>query len=330
MSASENQEYFKKRIQELESKLSGMKLELENARFQHESESEKRRFYQLIADFAFGWELWFDPKGQIKYCSPSCYDLTGFTSNQIIGSSGIKELLVYEIDRIKYAGFLEGALNQVLVNQSLEFRILTRTKQLRWCIMSVRGVYDEKGKYLGIRASVQDTTRLKNAMGHISELEKGKEFELRTKQRLQSELELKDRELVSFLLQLSQKNELISKSANLLKKGKLGDDKHIKIVLEQLEEILKGNSVQTPDWVMIEKQMEKSHPGFLNRLQTKYPVISVKDQKLCCYIRLGLSSKEISGLLNITPKSVEIARVRLRQKLQLPSKIRLSTFIMQF
>jgi DNA-binding CsgD family transcriptional regulator len=191
-------------------------------------------------------------------------------------------------------------------------------------------VYDEKGKYLGIRASVQDTTRLKNAMGHISELEKGKEFELRTKQRLQSQLELKDRELVSFLLQLSQKNELINKSANLLKKRKRGDDKHIKIVLEQLEEILKSNSVQTPDWVLIEKQMEKSHPGFLNRLQTKYPVISIKDQKLCCYIRLGLSSKEISGLLNITPKSVEIARVRLRQKLQLPSKIRLSTFIIQF
>ena len=100
---------------------------------------------------------------------------------------------------------MKGALSQSLLSQSLEFRILTRTKQIRWCVMNVRGVYDEKGKYLGVRASVHDISRLKNAMGHISDLEKGKEFDQRNKQRLQNQLELKDRELVSFLLQLSQK-----------------------------------------------------------------------------------------------------------------------------
>uniref|UniRef100_UPI003216FC98 PAS domain-containing protein n=1 Tax=uncultured Draconibacterium sp. TaxID=1573823 RepID=UPI003216FC98 len=330
MSSSQNQEHLKNRIRELEGQLSELKLDLENARFQSDSKNEKLRFYQLIADFTFGWELWFDPNANIKYCSPSCYDLTGFTSNQIINSSGIKELLVYEVDREKYHKFLSGALNQVLVNQTLEFRILTRTKQLRWCIMSVRGVYNEKGKYLGVRASVQDITRLKNAMGHISELEKGKEFEMRTKQRLQSELDLKDRELVSFLLQLSQKNELIVKSANLLKQAKHDDGRDLKPTFQKLEGLLKSSTVQTPDWVLIEKQMEKSHPGFLGRLKTQFPFISEKDQKLCCFVRLGLSSKEISGLLNITPKSVEIARVRLRKKLQLPSKVRLSSFVMQF
>lgn len=329
MSANENQDHLKMQIQELESQLSAMKLQLENTRVQCENESEKHRFYQLIADFTFGWELWFEPKGKIKYCSPSCYDLTGFSSNQIVNSSGIRELLVYEIDREKYSDFLDGALNQVLVNQSLEFRILTRTKQLRWCLMSVRGVYDKKGKYLGIRASVQDTTRLKSAMGHIFELEKGKELEMRTTQRLQSEIEVKDRELVSFLLQLSQKSELIVKAINLLSTGKRGDSKKLRSSLEQLEELLKGGAIQQLDWGMIESQIEKSHPGFLSRLQTKYPTISIKDQKLCSYIRLGLSSKEISGLLNITPKSVEIARVRLRKKLQLPQEIRLSKYILQ-
>ena len=46
-------------------------------------ERKKRQFYQLVADFTFGWEIWLEPGGKIKYCSPSCYDLTGFTSNQI-------------------------------------------------------------------------------------------------------------------------------------------------------------------------------------------------------------------------------------------------------
>lgn len=327
MSANDKQEQYKDRIRELEMELSNLKLELEDSRFHLKSESEKHTYYQLIADFTFGWELWFSPDGKIKYCSPSCYDLTGFTSNQIINSSGVLELLVYKDDETKYSEFFSGTLNQVLVNQSLEFRILTLTKQLRWCLMSVRGVYDKKGKYLGIRASVQDITRLKRAMGHIQELEKGKEFELRTKQRLQNELELKDRELVSFLLQLSQKNELFSKMSHLLTKGTDFDFKKLKSTVEQIRSLLKSGALQQLDWGVVENQIEKSHPGFFSRLQTKHPGISEKDKKLCAYIRLGLSSKEISGLLNITPKSVEIARVRLRKKLQLPYKSRLSKYL---
>lgn len=327
MSASKNTPDNRTEVLKLESRISDLKKEMEGIQFQLQEDSRKLDFYRFIADFTFGWELWFEPKGEIKYCSPSCYDLTGFTANQIINSSGIKELLVYESDRVKYTDFVNGALNQELVIQSLEFRILTRTKQLRWCIMNVRGVYDKQGRYLGVRASVQDISRLKNAMGHITELEKGKEFEVRTKQRLQSELDLKDRELVSFLLQLSQKNELISKAINLLEKNKHSSNSTR--VLNELKTMLKGGSVLPFDWDMVQQQIEKSHPGFMGRLISKHPAISNNDQKLCAYIRLGLSSKEISGLLNITPKSVEVARVRLRKKLQISSKIRLSNYISQ-
>ena len=320
---------YKNKISQLEAELSELKIELENVRFQHEGESDKRLFYQLIADFTFGWELWFEPNEKIKYCSPSCYDLTGFTANEIVYSSGIQNLLVYDLDKSKYTEFLSDALNHVLVNQSLEFRILTRTKQLRWCMMSVRGVYDKQGRYLGIRASVHDITRLKKAMGHIQELEKGKEFESRTKQRLQTELELKDRELVSFLLQLSQKNELIAKVANLLKNRNSSKSVTLRSTIDKLNVLLGSNVLQQIDWRMIENQMEKLHPGFLRRIEVKHPAISVKDKKLCSYIRLGLSSKEISGLVNITPKSIEIARVRLRKKLKLPHNIRLVNYLAQ-
>ena len=105
--------------------------------------------------------------------------------------AGIAALLVYDADKEDYSNFLTGALSQTLVNQTFEFRVLTRTKQLRWFMMNVRGVYNKIGKYLGIRASVIDISRLKSAMGHIFELERTKEFDSRNKQRLQTELELK-------------------------------------------------------------------------------------------------------------------------------------------
>ena len=329
MSSEENIDKYKNRIRELETQLSDIKFEITEARSLIAEETEKLRFYQLVADFAFGWELWFDPSGKIKYCSPSCFDLTGYTSNQIIASESIAELLVYQTDRDKYDEFLVQSLDQMLVNQSLEFRILTRTKQLRWCIINVRGVYDKQGKYLGIRASIQDITRLKRAMGQIQEMEAVKEFEDRTRQRLQSQLSFKDRELVSFLLQLSQKNELISKVANQLKTLKSGaTEKNIKQLL-QLLELLEINVATPIDWSMVENQLEKIHPGFFNRLQSKHPTISVKDKKLCAYLRLGLTSKEISGLQNITSKSVEIARIRLKKKLKLSDKTRIVNYLSQ-
>ena len=182
----------KNKMQELETIISELKMALEVKTEELNNERENSRFYQLIADFTFGWELWFDPKGNVKYCSPSCFDITGFSSNQII-LSNISEQLVYEPDVDRFDAFLKNSLNQLSINKSLEFRILTRTKQLRWCVINTRGVYDKAGKYMGVRASIQDITKLKRAMGSIKDLEAGKEFQNRTKQRLQTELELKDR-----------------------------------------------------------------------------------------------------------------------------------------
>ena len=329
MSSEENIDKYKTRIRELETQLSELKTEIKETKSQVDEEIEKQKFYQLIADFTFGWELWLDPSGKIKYCSPSCFDLTGYTSNQIIASNSIAELLVYQLDQYKYSEFLSNSLDQMLVNQSLEFRILTRTKQLRWCIMNVRGVYDKLGKYLGIRASIQDITRLKRAMGQIQEMEAVKELEDKTRLRLQNQLSVKDRELVSFLLQLSHKNELLSKVTNHLKAIKPAlNDKNQK-QLHQFLELLEVNATNPLDWSMVESQLEKVHPGFFNRLLLKHPSISDRDKKLCAYLRLGLSSKEISGLQNITSKSVEIARIRLRKKLKITGKIRLVNYLNQ-
>ena len=327
MPENKNDDKKQKCIHLLEEQLSEVKLQLEETRILFEEEQNKRQFYQLIADFTFGWELWFEPNGIIKYCSPSCFDLTGYSSNQIILSNNISELLVYEIDRNKFDEFIIHSLKQVGINQTLEFRILTRTKQLRWCLINARGVYDRFGKYLGVRASIQDITKLKRAMGSIRDLESGNEFQQKTKQRLKSELELKDRELVSILLQLSQKNEIISTIDNLSSSGqKAGSSKQI---LEKINQITQTKNLQKLDWSIIENQIEKLHPGFFNHLLVKHPLLTNNEKKLCCYLRLGLSSKDISGLQNISAKSVEISRVRLRKKLKINSKLRLTNYLSQ-
>lgn len=320
---------YKNQIRELESQLSELKFELEETKALLEEEQSKRQFYQLVTDFTFGWEIWLEPDGNMKYCSPSCYDLTGFTANQVIASRGIADLLVYEPDRVKFNDFLAKSLDQLLMNQSLEFRILTRHKQFRWCAMNVRGVYNKVGRYLGIRASVHDITRLKKAMGHIHDLSVAKEIENRAKLRFKTELDIKERELVSFLLQLSQKNELIALTTKQLKKIASASSKNTQEKLAGILEILENDADAPVDWDMVALQLEKLHPGFFGRLQVKHPTLTPKEKKLCAYLRLDLSSKEIAGLQNVNSKSVEIARVRLRKKLKISREIRLSRYLGQ-
>jgi PAS domain S-box-containing protein len=329
MDDEENIPNLKERIRELEKRVSDLKFDLKEIKNIHTEESKKLDFYKLIADYAYSWELWFNPSGGINYCSPSCFDLTGFTSNQIIAAEGLSELLVYEPDKQKFDEFLEQSIKQAQMNQSLDFRILTRTKQLRWCMINVRGVYDRKGKYLGIRASIQDISRLKRAMGQIQEMGAMKEVEDRNRQRLQSQLTAKDRDLVSFLLQLSTKNELISTLANKLKYIETDQPEKCRKQLNQLLEVLENNSRSQIEWPLIESQLDHIYPGFLNRLQLKHPALTFRDKKLCAYLKLGLTSKEISGLQNITSKSVEISRIRLRKKMKITGKIRLTDYLDQ-
>jgi PAS domain S-box-containing protein len=327
MSARNNPENKDSYIKELEGKISELLFELNEKQELLKTEQEQKEFYQFVADFAYGWELWFEPSGKIKYCSPSCLDMTGYTANQIMESVPLSELLVYSLDREKFDRFLADALNQLLASPSLEFRIMSRTRQIRWCSVNVRGVYNRQDRYMGIRASVQDITRLKKALGHINELSAGKELENRNRQRLKTELDIRERELVAFLLQLSRKNELIAMASQHIKKITEGVNKYNREKLDKLLELLDKSQKNSVDWNMVELQLERFYPGFTDRLFVRHPKLTPNDRKLAACLRLGLTSKEIAGLRNLTRQSVEIARVRLRKKLKLPRQIRLVNYL---
>ncbi len=73
--------------------------------------------------------------------------------------------------------------------------------------------------------------------------------------------------------------------------------------------------------------VQESNELFHSSLKEKYPKLSTKDIRLCGLIRLDLSSKEIASILNISSKSVEMNRYRLRKKMQLSGSANLSVFI---
>ncbi len=72
---------------------------------------------------------------------------------------------------------------------------------------------------------------------------------------------------------------------------------------------------------------DKIHPEFYTRLKTEHPNLNLNDQKLCAYIKMNMSAKEISQLLNIHPSSVNTSRYRLRMKLKLSKNSNLNAYI---
>ena len=72
------------------------------------------------------------------------------------------------------------------------------------------------------------------------------------------------------------------------------------------------------------------HRGFFDRLKRMYPSLTPKDLKLCAYLKMNLSTKEIATLTNVSIRGVEASRYRLRKKLELDSEINLNEFVMTY
>ncbi|MDP4227934.1 MAG: LuxR C-terminal-related transcriptional regulator, partial [Bacteroidota bacterium] len=71
-----------------------------------------------------------------------------------------------------------------------------------------------------------------------------------------------------------------------------------------------------------------SEQGFFKKLKEKYPDLTNNDLRLCSYLRMNFSTKEIARLLNISTRGVEISRYRIRRKFQLSHDVNLTEFLM--
>ncbi|MBC8485415.1 MAG: sigma-70 family RNA polymerase sigma factor [Bacteroidetes bacterium] len=97
--------------------------------------------------------------------------------------------------------------------------------------------------------------------------------------------------------------------------------------MNELINKIKANIQLERNWKDFKLHFENVHPGFFHRLNEKFSKLTPKDQKLCAYLRMNFSTKEIAQLLSITSGSAEISRIRLRKKLNLPKETNLVTFI---
>ncbi len=150
-------------------------------------------------------------------------------------------------------------------------------------------------------------------------------------EKLQSEISHKNLQLADSTLSIIRKNEVLIEIKTELEKQKeeLGP-RYPARYLQRLTTLIDRNISNDNDWTIFESLFDQAHENFFKRLKLSFPDLTQSDLKLCAYLKLNLSSKEIAPLLNIGIRGVEIRRYRLRKRLALPPEANLVEFIMKF
>lgn len=152
-----------------------------------------------------------------------------------------------------------------------------------------------------------------------------------TADKLQSELDHRNKELASSAMNLVRKIEVMSTLKESLQSYKSMPDteksgKEFQKIIKTIDKELD----QQQEWEQFAFHFDKVHNNYLQHLKDSYPSLSANDLKLCAYLKLNISTKEIAQLMNISVRGVETARFRLRKKFLLPGDVHLADFLIRF
>ncbi len=167
---------------------------------------------------------------------------------------------------------------------------------------------------------------------HQLELDRSEKEIVRLKnEQLEADVNYKNKELAGMTMDLLQRGEVLAKVKEVISALVKKHDATIENSpgFRQLIRLIREVERSDEDWAQFTMHFNHVNAGFFAALKEKYPDLTSYELKLCAYLKMNLSSKEIAQLMNITIKAVEVGRYRLRKKLQLPSETNLYGFLMQ-
>ena len=188
-----------------------------------------------------------------------------------------------------------------------------------------------------IRVKAEKERQLKEQQAQFSLEQSEREREVIRLKAEQLELQMKDSasKLADSTMNLMRKNDMLltlDTQMEELSKSVHKDEPKADITrrIRNIRRDIQGNIKEDENWEKFEEQFNLVYDDYMRKLTARFPDLKLSDRKLCAYLRMGLSSKEMAALLNTTTRSIETARYRLRKKLQLESGDNLMEFIQHF
>lgn len=146
------------------------------------------------------------------------------------------------------------------------------------------------------------------------------------KQEIESLLELNEQTLFSRVLKISTYNDTIrkiNKDVEEYSEKNASASPYLLTISKKLMNLVSEEEL----WDDFKIQFEKTRPGFFQKLKGAAPNLSVNDLKHCTYIISNLKSKEVAQLINVSPRSVETTRYRIKKKMGLEKEENLYDYL---
>ena len=165
----------------------------------------------------------------------------------------------------------------------------------------------------------------------IDLLEKSLTNRLNVQDNLGKELKFRQSEMVTMAMSIIHKNEFLDElKREVLKIKMVIRDQETRLKLNKLSLMITQDLSIDRDREKFQMHINEQNSNFIHQLEESFPTMTDNEKRLASMLRLNLSSKEIASILNISPKSVEMNRYRLRKKLKVDPKVNLSDFIRDF
>lgn len=163
-------------------------------------------------------------------------------------------------------------------------------------------------------------------------LQKDYEISKLKSDQLEVDVKHKSTELSNATMNLIRKNEILHEIASKITKIQelTAHDKTVQRHLSAIQTSIKDNISHDDDQNAFNRNFDIVYGDYTKRLRERYPQLTPSDVRLACYLKMGLSSKEIAPLVNISYKSVEMARYRLRKKMELDSDTSITDYLANF
>ncbi len=177
--------------------------------------------------------------------------------------------------------------------------------------------------YLRSKAKLNEKEKKWTELVNYSDMQKSlSDMEVNTIQMenhaLITRLEEKRKELITYSLNIGEQRQLLNSICKTLENAiATTNEKEKNDILKQEINRIKQKMSFTDEIELIYSKAEQVYTDFSERLSLKFPNLTNQEKRLMVLLRIGFSSKEIAPILNISPKSVEISRFRLRKKLNL-------------
>ncbi len=262
-------------------------------------------------------------KGEQFFISDVAKDLTGYSVEELMGS--IKDV-VYPDDVEVVQQHWNRVLSDKKTPDTVQYRHKHKEKGYVWFEAVAQNFLDNPA-INSVVTNIRDITERKKIEQALkeSEAEKAKLMALEI-ERINTELETNQKSITAATLKLIQNAERDAQTIERLIEVEKNTNQEGKNIINTLISDYKRLSYNS-NWDEFETLFGKVHSSFYERLNSQYPTITANERKICAFLKLNMSNKDIAQITFQSEEALKKARLRLRQKLGIDREVNLVTFI---